>query len=404
MVADELARALVQKHVPANGRVLDPFCGSGRLLAAAEHATLRVGIDANPLAWLLTQAKLAQPSASIIKAILAEIDTTRRIRRGRPLQPAGERKVEWFTPEVLVDLGCIITWINRLALAEAELLLVASALSATVREVSYARQSGWKLHRLDAVARATFAASAWDRLARRLRYCLHELTTTRPVEGAFHIELANARSLSQPDSSARSHGPYDVVLTSPPYGDSRTTVQYGAASSLCLSVVARIKGLEHLALTGPMIDNACLGGHLRDVDFDVDLKRYWGGSAATRVGRSVRAFLADYDDICESIALNLRPGGKAILVVGRRFTGGSRLKLDEFTVERFEARGVSLVSREMRDLQYKRVPRRINRFARSCSDADRARGIVTTMNSEIILVLQKRTRLRGGQDPISVTS
>jgi hypothetical protein len=122
------------------------------------------------------------------------------------------------------------------------------------------------------------------------------------------------------------------------------------------------------------------------------------------VGRSVRAFLADYDDICESIALNLRPGGKAILVVGRRFTGGSRLKLDEFTAERFEARGVSLVSREMRDLQYKRVPRRINRFARSCSDADRARGIVTTMNSEIILVLQKRTRLRGGQDPISVTS
>jgi methylase of polypeptide subunit release factors len=82
MVADELARALVQKHVPANGRVLDPFCGSGRLLAAAEHATLRVGIDANPLAWLLTRAKLAQPSASIIKAILAEIDTTRAFGGG----------------------------------------------------------------------------------------------------------------------------------------------------------------------------------------------------------------------------------------------------------------------------------------------------------------------------------
>jgi hypothetical protein len=51
-----------------------------------------------------------------------------------------------------------------------------------------------------------------------------------------------------------------------------------------------------------------------------------------------------------------------------------------------------------------RVPRRINRFARSCSDADRARGLVTTMNSEIILVLQKYARLRGGQDPISGTS
>jgi DNA modification methylase len=389
MIADELAHALVHEHVPAAGRVLDPFCGSGRLLAAAEHAALRVGIDTNPLAWLLTRAKLMQPSALIVEAVLNDIDSARRIRTRRAIKPLGERQVDWFAPDVLVDLDHIVRWINRLALPEAERLLIAAALSATVREVSFARQSGWKLHRLDAAARAAFTTSTWDRLAKRLRYCLNEVKTARPVSGTIHVELANARSLSQADNPARSHGPYDIVLTSPPYGDSRTTVQYGAASSLCLSVVARIKGLEHLALPGSMIDNSCLGGHQRNSDLDIEVKRYWAGAASKRLGRSVHAFLADYDDVCGSIALNLKPGGKAVLVLGRRSTGGFRLKLDTFTVDRFEARGFTLLSRETRDLQHKRFPRHINRFARSCSQDDRARGLVRTMSSEIIVVLQK---------------
>jgi hypothetical protein len=43
-------------------------------------------------------------------------------------------------------------------------------------------------------------------------------------------------------------------MTSPPYGDSRTTVQYGAASALCLSVVSRLCGLEQLGMLGREID------------------------------------------------------------------------------------------------------------------------------------------------------
>ncbi len=388
MVADELALALVDEHLPASGRVLDPFCGSGRLLAAAEDAAVRVGVDVNPLAWLLTRAKLAQPNVSIIESVIADIDRARHVRTWRALQPVGKRQVEWFAPEVLIDLHRIVMWINRLSLPEAELLLVASALSATVRQVSYARQSGWKLHRVNAAARTSFAASAWDQIELRLRYCLHEINTARPVKGTIHVELANARSLSKPESPIKAYGPYDVVLTSPPYGDSRTTVQYGAASALCLSVVAQVKGLEHLALSGAMIDTACLGGRPRDVGFDIDLKQYWAGAPATRLGGSVRTFLTDYDDVCGLIAKSLGPGGKAILVVGRRFTGGFRIKLDDFTIDRLEARGFMLVRREKRDLQSKHLPRRINRFARSHSRDDRARGLVNTMDSEIILVFR----------------
>jgi site-specific DNA-methyltransferase (cytosine-N4-specific) len=392
MVADELACALVRDHVPPHAKVLDPFCGSGRLLAAAESAALRVGIDVNPLAWLLTKAKLALADGNVIETVLAGIDDGKRTARsGPPFRLGDNRKVDWFAPEVVRQLDRIVNWINDLRLSEPELLLVASALSATVWEVSFARQSGWKLHRLDAVARSEFRACPWHRLARRLRYCLQELRATRPVRGDILIELADARSLACPgECVASARAPYDVVLTSPPYGDSRTTVQYGAASSLCLSVVSRLQGLEHLSVAGRTIDSACLGGRSRGAQRVGDLKRYWAGAATNRAARSVVTFLTDYDVMCGAIACNLAPGGKAILIIGQRSTGGYRLKLDHFTVDRLEARGFHLVSRTTRMLRNKHAPRRINRFARSNSKTERTRGIVTTMACEIILVMRKR--------------
>jgi site-specific DNA-methyltransferase (cytosine-N4-specific) len=390
MVGDKLAISLVQKYVSPKARILDPFCGSGKFLVAAEDAAIRVGIDANPLAWLLTKAKLAPARSAVFARIVAGIEEARRAASTGPSRPFPDRKVEWFAPTVLVELRRIVCWINSLKLEEPEQLLMAAALSATVREVSFARLSGWKLHRLDKTARSAFGACPWERLERRLRYCLSELRGRRGAYGEHHVVISDARSLSHTGDLAGANGPYDVVLTSPPYGDSRTTVQYGAASALCLSVVSQLRNMEHLARPGGRIDRECLGGRSRYVRMPLDAKRYWAGAASSMAARSVATYLADYDEACGAIANHLKPEGKAILVVGRRSTGGYRLKLDLFTVDRFAARGFELVSRESRLLQRKRVPRIINKFGRSNSDADRGRGLVNTMTDEIILVMQKR--------------
>jgi len=196
MVADELAISLVEENVPSGARVLDPFCGSGRLLAAAAHASLRVGIDANPLAWLLTKAKLAPANPVKIASMLTEIGTARRATRGGTAQRSVGRKVDWFSPKVERELDRIVAWINNLHLAEAERLIVAAALSATVREVSFARQNGWKLHRMDAPTRLEFKACPWERLTCRLQYCLRELQQSHSMVGDSFVELADARSLS----------------------------------------------------------------------------------------------------------------------------------------------------------------------------------------------------------------
>lgn len=389
MVADELARTLAEEHVAPGARVLDPFCGSGRLLAAAETASLRVGFDVNPLAWLLTRAKLAPAEGTTVADILGDLARGRASNDGDRIGASDARKVDWFRPDTWRELERIVAWINAMRLAEAELLVVAAALSATVREVSYARQRGWKLHRLDPTARERFSACPWDRLERRLRYCIGELRGGRTPLGSTRIELADVRTLAVSGDGMEASCHFDVVLTSPPYGDSRTTVQYGAASALCLSVVRAIEGFEDLGMSGGAIDANCLGGRPRPPMPVEDLSRYWPGSRLSKEGRLVERFLADYGESCDVAAASLVPGGKAVFVVGCRSVGGQRLSLDRFTTDRLEAGGMRLVGCAKRPLSRKRVPCTINRFGRSADAGDRARGVTATMANEIILVLRK---------------
>jgi site-specific DNA-methyltransferase (cytosine-N4-specific) len=387
MVADELAISLADRFVPTKSKILDPFCGTGRMLAAAKNASVCVGFDANPLACLLTEAKFALADSKRIRHICDGLRNAQASESYNDISFPIDRKVDWFSPSVAAELGRIIGWINRKRLARPELLIVASALSATARQVSFARNSGWKLHRMGKSQRKKFQPCAWSVFEKRLKYCVAQLKTKSPTARA-HVACGDAKNMQRLGKSFAKSNFFDVVLTSPPYGDSRTTVQYGAASSLCLAVISRLRGLSHLAIPGCDIDNACLGG-LKAIPNEQSMKSYWAGGANNRLGKTLSRFLGDYDLVCGEIAKKLRVGGKAIFVVGRRSTGGFRLMLDRFTIDCFKRRGFRLVKIETRELKHKRIPRSINRYARSKRRKLERSARTVTMNSEIIVVLKK---------------
>ncbi|MHC2289975.1 hypothetical protein ACVIJW_005845 [Bradyrhizobium barranii subsp. barranii] len=158
-----------------------------------------MGIDTNPLAWLLTQAKFAKADPRRIRAIVAEMDQAedRTPKPGLLVGPT-ERKVQWFSKSVVEELSRIVLWLNSLDLSKNESLLVAAALSATVRDVSFAREQGWKLHRLDAEARRKFRPCPWDRLRKRLAYCLGELSKQGSRSGGRTVvKLGDSRALGR---------------------------------------------------------------------------------------------------------------------------------------------------------------------------------------------------------------
>jgi site-specific DNA-methyltransferase (cytosine-N4-specific) len=388
IVADELALSLAERYVKPWDAVLDPFCGSGRLLAAAARVPgERVGMDVNPLACLLTRAKLANPDPTILVDLLNDIGRIRSARNlGKIVALRENRKVQWFSPAALRELSQIVAWINTLQLREPERLVAAAILSATARETSYARKDSWKLHRLPANLRSSIAASPWTVFEQGLQYCVEEISREPLTDTNARVYVPDARYLPQTGAEA-----FDVVFTSPPYGDSRTTVQYGAASALCLEFASRIDGLEDLFAAGGTIDASCLGGRGRSSAQlrPCEVRPYWAGRQKTEYARAVTKFLDDYNQACTRIAECLKPGGSAILVVGQRSTGGYRLKLDQFTIDRFEVLGLQAALVEERRLREKHLPRWINRYARSSSVEMRARGRTRTMSCEIILAFRK---------------
>jgi hypothetical protein len=388
MIPDELATELASLHVTRGCKVLDPFCGSGRLLmAAAAKGADCLGFDVNPLARLLTEAKAAPACLSILRAISSEAKCLRRPTAGIPLKLRYPSKVDWFSEGVLVELAAILDWINGLKLGFSERLVMAAALSGATRDASWMRKSGWKLHRVQPIERARWKASAWDRFVSRLDHYI-EHSPRILLTGSTKILGFSCSSVEARDSVAGDQ--FDVVLTSPPYGDSRTTVQYGGASGLCLDVVTRIEGLGDRYSMGSRIDSSCLGGvHRFSHGSDEPLRRYWAGGARSEATPKVISFLYDFAESCRTISAGLAPGGTAVLVLGRRSVSGFRLKLDHFASDVMATHELQLASVNRRQLRQKRVPTRINRFARSNCAIQRARGSAKTMHEEIVLTFRR---------------
>lgn len=388
MVAEELALNLTDEYVSPGQVMADPFCGSGRLLAAAcDLPGERVGFDVNPLACLLSKAKFASTSADSIRRILGDVPESGRRERGTPLIALPtHRKVEWFSECALRELSEIVTWLNSLSLDAEERLVVAAALSAVTREVSFARKTGWKLHRMSAAEReAPRNADAWTLLTRRLAYCASALERSPSPKCTSAIVRGDC---TDPTVIESYKGRCDVVLTSPPYGDSKSTVQYGATSELCLNVVRNLDGFGEYAMRGGAIERSCLGGNPRESQ-DARLRMFWAGKRGSREACSSARFLAALSRACASVDQLLKPGGIAVFIVARRSTGGFRLKTDEFLLDEMSGLGLEMERLRRRTLKWKRAPHYVNRFARSASLEKRAMGVLPTMKDEIILTFRK---------------
>src|SRR5207247_718496 len=157
-----------QECADRNTHILDPFCGTGRiLLAAAERGAHAFGVDINPLAAMIVRAKASAHRVSSRRLRIL----SRRLRPGvaleyQPVVPP-QARVHWFSPSVALELEAILCTLNALECSESELLLLSAILSATVREAAVTRQDQWKLHRLSVRARRIRRVSPFEILARR---------------------------------------------------------------------------------------------------------------------------------------------------------------------------------------------------------------------------------------------
>lgn len=221
--------------------VLDPFVGSGTTALEAKYLNLDFyGSDLNPLAILLSRTKVLQISdvAEIKKELLNIIDGIVSNDGKRPVVLDTFDNIDyWFKTINIKQLSYIKSEIKRFldikyANREIFALIMLTAFSETIRESSLSRKNEFKLYRMSKNDIKKYEINSVQLFANKIKELLDMIVHVCPNlnnTSKTKIVLENAKNLSYLDNQT-----IDLVITSPPYGDSKSTVAYGEFSRLSI--------------------------------------------------------------------------------------------------------------------------------------------------------------------------
>ncbi len=376
----QVAGKLLDLYAPKSGRLFDPYCGSGTSLVEGMRRGLEVvGTDLNPLARLICEAKTTPVALTDIDAATVALEDF--IRHAQPQTIAhidGITRLDfWFKPAVIAKLAKLREFINALT-DESVRRFFAVAFSETVRECSNTRNEEFKLYRYEAARLERFAPDVYAvmraKLTRNragLRGFLEALPSPVPRRQVYAFNTVDII----PDEISE----VDVVVTSPPYGDSQTTVAYGQYSRLSAAWL----GLHEAA----RIDQKLMGSNkLKDLPaFPCPaLNDALQQISATNAKRAleVAAFYVELEKSITNLAPIIKRGGYACYVVGNRKVKGVILPTDEAVRDFFAAHGYDYVTTHHRAIPNKRMPEKN-------SPTNVSGQLEQTMTREYVVVMRR---------------
>lgn len=313
---------------PANGTVLDPFCGTGTvLLEAVLSGRTALGADANPLAEHITGVKTAYiPREELLEALSGILTNAKRYRR---TIEHPEAIAVWYSPSSLRQL----TNLQR-AIAEMEdgqkKLFFEMCLSSVARKVSFADPSisvpvHWNPERFSSnPERMEEVRKKLEHLQKVNVYDKFETVCKANIEriDSLKEKIADGVTARVVSDDARQLGleenSVDLILTSPPYAGAQ---KYIRASWLNLYWLNLVKPEEVKELKKRNIGR-------EDYRKEEVFESYTGIEAADAVlgelyksGNTYRAFLAANYLNEMKVALDescrvLRPDGYMVIVIG----------------------------------------------------------------------------------------
>ncbi|HEY9151469.1 MAG TPA: hypothetical protein VIN60_01185, partial [Anaerolineales bacterium] len=221
--------------------LFDPYCGSGTSLVESNiRGISAIGTDLNPLARLISKAKTATPSISTLARHITHFNKVAlndKLRRFKDMPTIyGISRLDfWFKPEVIQKLFEIRKFILDIE-DESSKLFFQIAFSETVRESSNTRNEEFKLYRYNEEKLAKFNPDVYGIMVNKLqRNIAGYKKYIAVIENFKHPPFAQVYGFNTvegiPQDIIRPES-VDIVVTSPPYGDSGTTVAYGQYSRL----------------------------------------------------------------------------------------------------------------------------------------------------------------------------
>lgn len=383
MMIPQVARALIELYSPKGccNLLFDPYMGSGTSLVEASIKGINcIGTDINPLARMMTEVKVTHFCVDKIEKCLLQVQLfsfmfSPEIVKERDFSRISNYEF-WYSENILLRLSYISQMID--SFDEDVQPFFKIALSEVVREVSYTRNGEFKRFRMSEDKIKKFNPDVFGLFESKVRRNLQGLKQFNETNSNADVKICDFNSVYGIPDDLLPDNSVDMIVTSPPYGDSHTTVAYGQFSRWANEWFGfpNAQNLDNLLMGGKkkasrLFEIHSVAKELKDIE-NVDAKRH----------AEVISFLNDYYFSIKHIAPKIRKGGRVCYVVGNRTVKGIQIPLDYFTAEAFEKCGFEHEKTIVREIPNKRMPSKT-------SPTNKAGAKVATMSNEYIVIMTK---------------
>jgi DNA modification methylase len=380
----QLVRKIIKTFASENSVALDIFSGSGTTLLECKYLGIKksYGIELNPFAIFMTKTKLQNLAENEAISKFAELQK-KYFDESFPFRRINFKNIEfWYTQKAIENLSklfCIISEIPEEKIKNFYLLVFCEI----SRKTSFLDHGGFKMYRSRTKIKNNFEPDVWGEFSKTCQRNFKLLKENNQIVKENKTE----QTLIFGDSRIIHHEipahSIDLILTSPPYGDSKTTVAYGQYSRLPWQWISQQDDIIQL-------DRNLLGGNTKNLDrsilnFSAKLKEQAEQIEKADDSKRVNDVIAFYNDLYATLSSAthyMKKGGYFILVTGNRTVKKIYLRTDLIITEFAKTLGYSTEKIYSRKIINKRM-------ACKNSPTNETGKTVNTMMTENIIVLKK---------------
>lgn len=380
MMIPQVAREILNRYKTKEMSVLfDPYCGTGTSLVEGSLVGLKcIGTDLNPLARLISKSKVTKVDINNIKSLFKDFEKYITSNKSIDLKKPNINNIDfWFKDKQINDLLIIKYFIDNVKDDdEKDFFLV--PFSETLREVSLTRNGEFKLYRIPKEKIETWNPNTIELFKEKVKRNIDGYIEYEKENKIYNHEVYNFNSSEEIPNDLIQENSVDIVITSPPYGDSGTTVAYGQFSTLSNEWL----GIEDAR----KLDKKLMGGKTTDIEktgfYQLDEIIKTIEAERPKRAKEIWSFYRDYKKSMKNVSKIIKKNGICAYVVGNRRVSDIELPTDEFTRYVFEQNGFKHIETIVRNIPNKRQPKKT-------SPTNQTGKTVSTMTHEYIVIMKK---------------
>jgi len=387
----QLAARLICEFSEVGDLVIDPFMGSGTALVEAKvHGRRSFGVDINPVAYLISKAKITPIEPNYLDSIIGQVEMRLAKYHTGQLMLFEESRLReyainhqrinyWFKPDTNQELAKIYAQIDDIQDDSARTFL-RCGFSNILKNCSIWSQKSTKPTRDFSknipVPIPTFVRQV-KRMAKRNRQFYELLKSSDYLDVPARVYCEDARNLPGESESAQ------LIVTSPPYVTSYEYADLHQLTALWFSYTAELSEFRRQFIGTAHHEKVSINLQSKIAEKIVsDLKE-----KKLKKAREVATYFTEMLEVFLEMQRVLKKGGYACIVIGNTTLEKTDIKNAEVFVEQMQNIGLSLENLIMREIPSKILPqtrdKATGRFTKS-KDAD-----FLAYPCEYILVMKK---------------